>query len=75
MLRLRVSPPDAAVYLDGEFLARADELARLHGAIPVAAGLHVVEVVRPGFEGETREIDVTGDRPVELTLALERKGS
>lgn len=73
LLRLSVQPADAAVYLDGEFLARADELERLHGAIPVAAGVHVVEVVRPGYEGQTREIDVAGEQPVSLTLSLERK--
>jgi hypothetical protein len=70
-LRFRVTPPDAAVYLDGEFLARADELERLHGAIPVAVGEHHVEVVRPGYR--SRDVDVVveeGESPaVEVRLA------
>jgi hypothetical protein len=48
-LRFRIEPGDAAVYLDGEFLAAAGELARLHGAVPVAPGEHLVEAARPGL--------------------------
>ena len=70
-LKIAVEPPDAAVYLDGEFLARADELARLHGAIPVAQGPHVLEVVRPGFRNRTIDIEVQGREPVEVRLELE----
>ncbi len=58
LLRIRVVPGDAAVYLDGEFLGRGEELARLHGALPVAAGVHRVEIVRPGFHSKTLEVDV-----------------
>ena len=53
LLRIEASPSDAAVYLDGEFLARADELSRLHGSLPVAIGVHTVEVVRPGYSSES----------------------
>ena len=60
------------VYLDGEFLASASELARLHGALPVARGRHVVEVLRPGFLTETREVEVTGDDPVVIRFRLVR---
>ena len=58
LLKIEVEPADAAVYLDGEYLARADELARLHGALPVAAGSHRVDVVRPGHAARTVEVDV-----------------
>jgi hypothetical protein len=70
LLRVRASPPDAAVYLDGEFLARADELARMHGALPVAEGRHVIEVVRPGYEARRVEVEVGGEEPVKVTLEL-----
>lgn len=73
LLSLRVLPPDAAVYLDGEFLARADELRRLHGAIPVASGQHRIEVVRPGFESASRAVDVEGSEPVRVEVELKRK--
>ena len=70
LLRLVVHPPDAAIYLDGEFLANAAELSRLHGALPMAAGPHTLEVVRPGFIAETREIEVSerGTLRIEVTL-------
>jgi hypothetical protein len=72
LLHLGVEPADAAVYLDGEFLARADELASLHGALPVARGRHTVEVVRPGYTSRTMEIDVSGEQAVRVEIALER---
>ena len=70
-LWLHVSPGDAAVYLDGKFLGNAEELSRLHGAIPVAQGRHKVEVVMPGHAPVTRSVQV-GDEPVELTFDLSR---
>ncbi len=74
LLRIRVSPADAAVYLDGEFLGRGDELSRLHGALPVAAGFHRIEVVRPGFTSRTQEVEVIeGGDPVRIELELDRE--
>jgi hypothetical protein len=73
LLRLDVEPRDAAVYLDGEFLARASELRRLHGALPVADGVHTVEVVRPGYESRTVEVEVTADEPVRLEVVLVKR--
>ncbi len=72
LLKLSVSPPDAAVYLDGEFLARADELARLHGALPVALGEHTLEVVRPGYVGDSRRIVIEDGQPVRIEVGLQR---
>ena len=68
------SSSDSAVYLDGEFLARASELSRLHGAIPVARGPHRIEVVRPGFESRTVDVDVEGEMPVRVEIDLRRGG-
>jgi hypothetical protein len=69
-LRLEVGPADAAVYLDGEFLANGRELGRLHGAIPVARGWHKVEVVRPGYESRSVEVDVDGEKPIRVQIDL-----
>jgi hypothetical protein len=68
-LRLAVMPPDAAVYLDGEYFARADELARLRGAIPLAVGEHRVDVVRPGYAA--RSLTVTVDRGATATTTVD----
>ncbi len=70
LLRIMATPRDAAVYLDGEFLAGAGELARLHGALPVATGRHVVEVVRPGYVAEKLEIVVRGEEAAKVVIDL-----
>lgn len=71
LLRLDVVPADAAIYLDGEFLAQAGELRRLHGAIPVATGRHRVEVVRPGYATVSRTVDVGEGTAATLSVVLE----
>jgi hypothetical protein len=73
LLRIDAFPPDAAVYLDGEFLASADELDRLHGALPVAQGTHRIEVVRPGYASESLPVDVYGPDPVRVRVTLEQR--
>ncbi|HEX6852351.1 MAG TPA: PEGA domain-containing protein [Candidatus Polarisedimenticolaceae bacterium] len=68
-LRLAVTPADAAIYLDGEYFARGDEVARLRGAIPLAIGEHRIEVVRPGFA--SRAVVVQVDRGATATASVE----
>ena len=70
LLRVRVSPDDAAVYLDGEFLGRAGELNRLHGAIPVVRGEHRVEVVMPGRAPQSQAVEVGEGAPAEVRIDL-----
>jgi PEGA domain-containing protein len=73
MIRIRVEPGDAAVYLDGEFLGTAAELSQLHGALSVAAGDHKVEAVRPGYGSRTLMVTVREGQPetVKLDLSIE----
>jgi len=73
LMKFAILPSDAAVYLDGEFLAHGDELARLHGAIPVAGGVHRIEVVRPGFDAVPREVEVAEGDPVRVEIELQRE--
>jgi len=73
LMKFAILPADAAVYLDGEFLAHGDELARLHGAIPVAGGVHRIEVVRPGFDAVSREVVVEEGDPVRVEIELQRE--
>lgn len=70
LLKIAADPPDAAVYLDGEFLASARELAGLHGAIPVAIGQHEVEVTHPKLKSRSLRVEVTGDDPVHVDLRM-----
>jgi len=69
-LKIAADPPDAAVYLDGEFLASARELSALHGAIPVALGPHRVEVIHPRFESRSLSVEVSGTEPVHVDLRV-----
>jgi PEGA domain len=70
LLRIRVTPQDSGVYLDGEFLGLAGELSRLHGAVPVATGEHRLEVVRPGYVSEVKTVTVEGQRITQVEIAL-----
>ncbi len=71
LVRIEVLPADATVQIDGKFVARADELARLHGALPLALGRHLVEVLRPGYRSERVEISVQRGAVLELKFDLE----
>ena len=69
-LKIAADPPDAAVYLDGEFLASARELDALHGSIPVAVGEHEVEVTHPKFKSRSLRVSVSGSDPVHVDLRV-----
>ena len=73
-LRIRVLPDDAAIYLDGGYLGTGFELSSLHGALSVAQGEHVIEIVRPGFKTETRTVLVGSDGHALFDLQLEKAG-
>jgi hypothetical protein len=67
-LRLRITPQDASVYVDGRFYGTARDSSRLD----LAPGRHRVEVVRPGYHTYDNEIEVGGDAPADLEVTLER---
>jgi hypothetical protein len=67
-LRLSVRPDDASVYLDGEFRGSGRQVSTLF----VPPGRHRIEVVRPGYRTYDREVEVTPDRPADVTIELER---
>ena len=69
-MTIHAKPDDAAVYLDGEYLGTAGELARLHGAIPVATGPHQLQIVRPGFASDARTVEVGGTDVTRVDVAL-----
>ncbi len=73
-LRVHAEPPDAAVYLDGEYLGLGAELGRIHGALAVATGGHRLEAVRPGYVSVSVAIEVgdTDIAKVELILKPQR---
>jgi len=70
-LRIHAGPADAAVYLDGEYLGLAGDLARIHGSLAVTTGTHRLELVRPGYASAVRTFDVDGTDPASVELRLE----
>jgi hypothetical protein len=66
-LRLDVSPSDASVYLDGQFQGPAGEL----GELILPPGSHRVEIVRPGFRTEERDVQLApgSSRTIRVELA------
>ncbi len=67
-LRLDVVPPDATVYVDGEFHGVARELRRLR----LAPGRHEVEVVRPGYLTQSRVVELRAGEERDLGIDLPR---
>lgn len=72
-LRLAVSPSDAAVYLDGEFLGTGAELGGVRAGLIVDAGDHELEVTRPGYVGETTTFTAEAGEEVEVEVELEEE--
>lgn len=63
-----VDPPDASIYVDGEFYGKASQMTR----VELAAGTHRIEVVRPGYRTEETEVQVDGDTR-KVVVRLERR--
>ena len=67
-VRLEVRPDDASVYVDDQFRGTARE-ARIMNLPP---GRHVIELVRPGFAIERREVTVVIGESQDLLVELLR---
>jgi hypothetical protein len=74
LLQLRVEPLDAAVYLDGKFLGRAEEIEQLHGDLAVGTGRHTIEAVRPGYRSASQTVQVGDKQTLKIELKLTREG-
>lgn len=73
-LYLRVTPSDAAVYLDGRFLGTAREVTDRDTGIAVTPGRHELSVVRPGYDPERLEFEAEAAGNVDLGVDLEPAG-
>ncbi|HLF06378.1 MAG TPA: PEGA domain-containing protein, partial [Thermoplasmata archaeon] len=74
-IRLNVTPPDASVYMDGEFVGTASRVSRLHGDLRLAPGEHRIEVVRPGYRAVSRMVKVVSGDHRTIDLELERNAA
>jgi len=69
---LDIEPPDASVYVDGEFHGKAAQLTRLQ----LSPGRHRIEVVRPGYKTQETEVLVESESESEakrVSVKLERR--
>ncbi|HXB57088.1 MAG TPA: PEGA domain-containing protein [Vicinamibacteria bacterium] len=67
-LRLDVQPADASVYVDGQFRGTARQV----GELELPPGRHRLEIVRPGFRTDDRDVDVEAGRTRDLRVELQR---
>ena len=67
-LRLDVRPRDASIYVDGAFRGTARDLDRLR----LSPGRHHIEMVRPGFRTEERDVEIRPGETRDLRADLER---
>jgi hypothetical protein len=68
LLRLEVQPEDASVYVDGQFWGTG----RSGAEIELPPGRHRVEIVRPGFRTEERDVEIEPGRTARLGVDLQR---
>ena len=69
-LKLKVTPRDASVYVDGYFAGRVDDFDGLFQSLRIESGPHRVEVREDGFEPLTFEVRIQPDRTVTYTGEL-----
>jgi PEGA domain-containing protein len=67
-LRVDVRPPDASIYIDGVFRGPA----RAVDGVLLPSGRHRIEIVRPGYRTEEREIEVRSGLTTDVRADLER---
>ncbi len=67
-MRLTVRPEDASVYVDGQFKGSGRQAATLE----LSPGKHRLEVVRPGFRTEERDVEIQPGRTRDVDVELQR---
>lgn len=74
-VRLRIEPAEASVYVDGRFVGTGEQVSGAYGAVLVAAGKHVIEVVHPAYETRSVRFEVEAGEAIDVEVpALERHG-
>lgn len=70
-LEFRVTPENASVYVDGEFLGTGRELAQMERGFAVGAGEHTVEVLAPRHAPRTLTVSVAAGESRQVVVELE----
>ncbi len=70
-LELRVTPANAAVYIDGTMVGTGQELGRLERGLAVPAGKHRIEVIAPGRTAKSVDVDVKEGERLQVVVDLD----
>lgn len=70
-LELKVTPANASVYLDGELLGTAAELARLERGVAVTPGQHQLEIMAPDHISKTVTVEMPQGERRQIVVELE----
>ncbi|MGE5243909.1 MAG: PEGA domain-containing protein [Betaproteobacteria bacterium] len=57
-ISLEIGPPDADVYVDGEYVGRADDFGPNQPPLTMSPGQHRIELAAPGYETLAFDVDV-----------------
>ena len=71
-MRFRVTPEDAAVYVDDKYLGAGGDLAANPRGVVTDPGTHSITVTRPGYKTKTVDITVRIGAPVDVVVELEK---
>ena len=71
-MRFRVTPEDAAVYVDDKYLGAGGDLAANPRGVVTGPGTHSITVTRPGYKTKTVDITVRIGAPVDVVVDLEK---
>lgn len=72
-LTFEVSPPDATLYIDGEYYGTADSNQNGEVEVMLPPGTHKIEVVRPGYESFEKQIEVGSNSTDRYGIHLQKK--
>ncbi len=71
-LHLKVTPPDAAVYIDDEYAGAAEDLAASPRGYITDPGKHTITVTRPGYKSKTVDVEAKAGSAVDVVVELEK---
>ena len=71
-MRFKVTPEDAAVYVDDKYLGAGEDLAANPRGVVTDPGTHSITATRPGYKSKTVDITVRIGSPVDVVVELEK---
>ena len=71
-MRFKVTPEDAAVYVDDKYLGAGEDLAANPRGVVTDPGTHSITVTRPGYKSKTVDVTVRIGAPVDIVVELEK---